>query len=88
MTAIKIYPYDYIKNNTKFQMKAEQSQINQYYKLKNECDLPVRLKIYFSILENGMDHQNQHHHHKSHAKFESKNQFSKRLLEAFNNLSL
>lgn len=63
---------------------SEQSEINQYYKLKNSCDLPLKLKIYFSLLENGMEN----HHHKSHQIFQSKNQFSKILLEAFNNLSL
>lgn len=63
-------------------MIAEQnSDLEKYYRLKKDVDLPVKVRLFFLIFENALD-QN-----KAPKTIQEKKGFSKALLNAFSNLS-
>lgn len=57
------------------------SDLQKYYLLKKDIELPVKVRLYFLIFENQLDHS------KALKTIDEKKGFSKALLNAFSNLS-
>lgn len=61
--------------------KDQKSDLEEYYMIKKDLQLPVKVKLYFLIFENALDNT------KTGRVAETKSSFSKDLLTAFLNLS-
>lgn len=60
---------------------GDKSEMDKYNALKNEVELPVKIKLYFLIFENAIENN------KAPRAIETRKGFSKALLNAFTNLS-
>ena len=65
-------------------MKGEvyKSDLDKYFELKMDLELPVKIKLYLSIFENAINQS------KAPRTIESKKGFSKALLNTFSNMSI